>query len=53
MKRGRGDVGVRMMHEGGDSDYSGGSICLTPNTAWGETKNKSNSFVNRKMLQSY
>ena len=29
MKRGRGDVGVRMMHEGGDSDYTGGSICLT------------------------
>ena len=29
MKRGRADVGVRMMHEGGDSDYTGGSICLT------------------------
>ena len=38
MKRGRGDVGVRMMHEVGDSDYTGGSICLTDTLPWGNKK---------------
>ena len=38
MKRGRGDVGVRMMHEGGDSDYTGGSICLTDTLPGGKQK---------------
>ena len=38
MKRGRGDVGVRMMHEGGDSDYTGGSICLTDTLPFGNKK---------------
>ena len=53
MKRGRGDVGVRMMHEGGDSDYTGGSICLTDTLPGvGDKKNKSNNFFSRKMLQS-